>query len=106
MSELSKELLDEITDRLVAGLHPEKIILFGSHAWGEPNEASDLDLYVIVPTSDLRPTQRATNALRLLRGIRAPFDVLVRTRAESDSMGSVYASLDRQVLERGRVLFG
>ena len=40
---------------------PEQIILFGSHAWGTPSEDSDIDLLVIVPDSDARPTQRASD---------------------------------------------
>ncbi|HEX9736655.1 MAG TPA: nucleotidyltransferase domain-containing protein [Thermoanaerobaculia bacterium] len=49
----------EITQRLVAELEPDRIILFGSHAWGDPDEDSDLDLLVIVPHSEQPPTQRA-----------------------------------------------
>jgi hypothetical protein len=41
---LSPELLNETTSRLVAEFRPEKVILFGSHAWGEPGEDSDVDL--------------------------------------------------------------
>ena len=36
--------LEDITRRLVAEFTPETIILFGSHAWGQPDENSDLDL--------------------------------------------------------------
>ena len=36
MKTLSRDLRDEIVCRLVAKLHPEQIIRFGSHAWGRP----------------------------------------------------------------------
>ena len=98
--------MDEVLERLVACLRPEKVILFGSHAWGTPSVDSDIDLYVVVPESDLTPTARATMAHRALRGIRAPVDVLVKTRAESQRMRRVRASLDSEVFERGRVLYG
>jgi predicted nucleotidyltransferase len=97
-------LLEEMTRRLVDEFHPEQIILFGSHAWGTPNEESDIDLFVIVPESDLSPTQRATRALR---GIRVePTDIVVRTRAETERYRHVRASLAGQVLEQGKVLYG
>ena len=45
---LTADLLTQIVQRLVESLHPEQIILFGSHAYGEPNEDSDVYLFVIV----------------------------------------------------------
>jgi predicted nucleotidyltransferase len=42
------EIFSEIVDRLVTEFDPERIILFGSHAWGNPDEDSDIDLLVIV----------------------------------------------------------
>ena len=44
MKEVSPLLLQEVTHRLVDEFQPEQIILFGSHAWGEPDRDSDLDL--------------------------------------------------------------
>ena len=46
MKIVSDELLHEMTRRLVAEFQPEQVILFGSHAWGTPNEDSDVDLLV------------------------------------------------------------
>jgi hypothetical protein len=40
---LSTEFLNEITHRLVTALEPEQIFLFGSYAYGEPTEDSDVD---------------------------------------------------------------
>ena len=45
MTLITKEVIDEITRRLVLELHPEEIILFGSYAWGIPNKYSDIDLW-------------------------------------------------------------
>jgi predicted nucleotidyltransferase len=106
MRTISKSLLEEITQRLVEEFKPDKIVLFGSHAWGQPNDDSDLDLLVIVPQSTESPTKRATRAYRSLRGVGAPMDILVRTRAEVERHSRVYASLICEILERGRVLYG
>ena len=102
----SIDLLEEITRRLVTELEPEQIILFGSHAWGTPDQNSDIDLLVIVPYSDLRPAERAMRAYRSLRGVDVAIDLLVKTRAEVDRARRVYASLVSEILERGRVLHG
>jgi len=105
MKNVSEDILNEMTRRLVAEFHPEQIYLFGSRAWGKPNEDSDVDLLVIVSQSDMKPVQRAVRAHRCLRGIHVPVDVLVKTRAEVDEYRDVYASLECEILERGKVLY-
>ena len=106
MKTVESSLLDEMVRRLVARFHPEKVILFGSQVWGQADEDSDLDLMVIVSGSDAPPAERARQAYRCLRGINVPTDVLVRTRKEIDRFSSVHASLESEILERGRVLYG
>ncbi len=107
MKTLDTDLLEDATRCLVDEFHPEQIILFGSHAWGTPNDDSDIDLFVIVRESDLSSTQRATRAYRALRGIRVePTDIVVRTHAEVERYRHVHTSLASQVLEQGKVLYG
>jgi hypothetical protein len=106
MKTIPESLREEIVRRLVAEFDPEQVILFGSHAWGTPTVDSDIDLFVIVPTSDQTPIRRAQRAHRCLGGVMAPKDVIVQTRAEADYFGSVPTSLEAKVLSRGRVLYG
>lgn len=106
MKPLSAELLDRIERRLVAALKPEQIILFGSYAYGEPTEDSDIDLLVIVSRSDEPRYRRARPAYKALRGIGIPKDILVMTRAEVDRKASVPSSLVSQALRSGKVLYG
>jgi predicted nucleotidyltransferase len=102
----SADVLDAMTRRLVAALHPERIILFGSHAWGTPHADSDVDLLVILPDSNESPRERALRARQCLRDVPVPKDVLVKTRAEVERGRGVRASLVSEILERGRVLYG
>jgi len=106
MREISPQLLREIIRRLVDEFRPEEIILFGSHAWGVPDEDSDLDLLVIVSHSDLPPVRRAMRAHRCLGGLNVSKDILVKTRAEVERFRGVRASLEHQIFERGKVLYG
>jgi len=53
---IPKETLEEIIQRLVEGLQPEQIILFGSYAYGQPTSASDLDIMIIVSDSTEPPS--------------------------------------------------
>ena len=106
MEPLSTELLSKIEQRLVAALEPEQIILFGSYAYGEPTEDSDIDLLVIVSRSDEPRYRRSRIAYKALRGIGVPKDILVMTRTEVDRKAELSSSLVSQALERGRVIYG
>ena len=106
MNKISPEIFEEIKNRIVGSIHPEKIILFGSLAWGNPGEASDVDLFIIVPKSKQPAYRRAREVHRCLRGIGIPVDVIVQTHDEVERSKRVATSLARIVLEQGRVLYG
>ena len=106
MKILGQDLLNEVTRRLAAEFQPEQVWLFGSHAWGTPDEGSDLDLMVVVRDSDETPVRRAQRAHRCLSGLDVATDILVKTRAEFDRFRNVRASLASLVLRRGRKIYG
>jgi predicted nucleotidyltransferase len=61
MRTLDKNLLETATKRLVAEFEPEQVWLYGSHAWGNPHDDSDVDLLVVVshtPRGFVIPTPR------------------------------------------------
>jgi predicted nucleotidyltransferase len=106
MKTLADTLLQTATQRLVAEFQPEQIWLFGSHAWGQPHDDSDVDLFVVVPNSDETPIRRSQRAHRCLLGLRMPKDVLVETRQEVDRVKDLKTSLENAILSRGRRLYG
>ena len=98
------ETLPKAVRRIVEALHPEKVILFGSHAYGKPTPDSDVDLLVILETS-ASEKERYLSVCRLLRPRPFPVDILVRTPQE------VARALDegdffmREIVSRGKVLY-
>ena len=106
MPTLTPDLMTEIIHRLVTEFDPDQVILFGSHAWGTPDEDSDVDLLVIVPETNERPAARASRAHRCLRGIPLPMDLIVKSRDEMARFAGVSASLEADILDRGKVLYG
>ncbi len=106
MKTIQSDLLNETVERLKTEFQPEEIYLFGSHAWGTPNEDSDVDLMVIVPSSDERPIRRDQRAQKCLGRLAVPADILVRTRGEVNRYKHLRASLFHQVLNQGRKLYG
>jgi predicted nucleotidyltransferase len=102
---VTEEILAEITRRVVVAVHPEKVILFGSFAYGTPHPDSDVDLLVIADIEG-RPAQRAVLVDRAIRPRPFPMDILVKTPAEVAL--AVLAKGDyfvREILEKGRVLY-
>ena len=89
----------------MAALRPERILLFGSHAWGAPTPDSDLDLMIVVPTSDEPPHRRAQRAYRAVGPVGVPKDLLVLTHEEFERQAEVPTSLARRVRDGGVLLY-
>ncbi|MEQ1751792.1 MAG: nucleotidyltransferase domain-containing protein [Prosthecobacter sp.] len=102
----AQPVIAEATRRLVEEFKPEQVWLFGSYAWGEPTEDSDLDLFVVVSNSDDNSVGRAQSAHRALSGLDLPKDVIVKTRAEVDRVKLLKPTLTFKILNEGRLLYG
>jgi predicted nucleotidyltransferase len=77
---ITQEQIEEIVKRIIDNYDPEKIVLFGSYAYGHPTEDSDLDL-LVVKNSDLPRYKRAREIRRHLWGITdTPKDIIVYTQ--------------------------
>ena len=99
------QMLTEAVERIVQAVNPEKILLFGSQAWGQPTPDSDIDLLIIVSASHQPGYTRAREVYRSLRGIPLPIEVVVRTREEVTRAAQVISSLEHHALTRGQVLY-
>ena len=99
------DVLDEIVSRLTRHLDPEHVYLFGSRARGDSESDSDYDILIVVSDSDLPGYARDRIALRALRGLRVPVDVIVLTREEFDRKRGVACSLPATVEREGKLLY-
>ncbi len=98
------ETLPVAIQRIVEALHPEKIILFGSFAYGNPTPDSDVDLLVIMETDAVRK-ERSWAVSRLLLPRTFPVDILVRTPQEIDRSIVKGDFFIRDILTQGKVLY-
>ena len=106
ISFVDNELLKEIVKRIVNSVHPERIVLFGSYAYGIPTEDSDLDLLVIVKSSKKPRYQRAREIRKHLWGIAdIPKDILVYTQGEIDEWKEVKEAFITSIVGQGRILY-
>ncbi len=90
---------------LVEAARPRKILLFGSHARGDADHRSDLDLLVI--EADVKDrADEMVRLRRLLRPLRIPIDLLVYSQDEVDRWGRQPGSALYWALKEGRTLYG
>ncbi len=98
------ETLPEAVARIVAELKPEKIILFGSYAYGNPTPDSDVDLLVILDTD--QPRKERVVAVSLLLYPRTfPVDIFVKTPEEISNALSNNNYFIREIFAKGKVLY-
>lgn len=102
---ISQGQIEEITRRIVVNYRPEKIILFGSYAIGNPTEDSDLDL-LIVKEQTLPRYKRGREIRKYLRGLKVPVDLIVYTNEEIQNWKDVKTAFITRVIKEGKVLYG
>jgi predicted nucleotidyltransferase len=108
---LTEELTRQLVDRLKK-TDPCKIILFGSHAYGEPGPESDIDLLVVTEDDFLPNSFAEKNAifLRVSNSItdiekRIPIDLIVHTKAMHRKFIEMRSMFSRKIIADGKVLY-
>lgn len=95
--------IQEIVRRIVEGFHPEKIILFGSHARGDALPDSDVDLLVVIPTDSKK---RTTIEMRVaVRRMGIAKDIVIVTPEEFDRKRDVIGTIVYPAVREGRTLY-
>lgn len=90
--------------KIVDELNPEKIVLFGSYAYGKPNPHSDVDLLIILSTkASLKERNWLVSRLLLPRPF--PVDILVRTPKEIKEALQSGDFFLQEIFGRGKVLY-
>jgi uncharacterized protein len=95
--------IEELASQIVLHFRPDRIILFGSHAYGAPRQDSDVDLLVVLPFEG----RGFWKSLEILNQVNPQFPVDLLARRPDDTARR-YAQGDpliRDALDRGRVLY-
>jgi predicted nucleotidyltransferase len=95
--------IDALSERIVREFSPERVILFGSYAYGTPSDESDVDLMVLLPFEG----KGLTKSLEIWNRVRPPFSVDILARRPDDTARRYreWDPLVREALDRGRVLY-
>jgi predicted nucleotidyltransferase len=101
---ISKETISAIANKIAECFNPEKIILFGSYAWGKPDVDSDLDLFIVMESSE-RPMKRAASLRSILKDRYVPMDILVRTPDELKHRLDIGDPFIKKIVRDGQVIY-
>jgi len=96
--------IKEMVRRIAGRFHPEKIILFGSHARGDAGPDSDVDLLVVMPVQGSK-REKAVEIGVTLHDIPVPTDVIVTTPEDYEWRKEIPGTIERPATLEGRVLY-
>ncbi len=95
-----------VCDAIVQEFHPEKIVLFGSYAYGKPRPDSDVDLLVTMPFEGSPFRQAAVILGHVVHTLGVlPLDLLVRTPDQVRERLQIGDGFIREISERGKVMY-
>jgi predicted nucleotidyltransferase len=100
---IPRAVIRDYARQIAEQFHPEKIILFGSYAYGKPHKDSDVDILVVMPAYD-----EINQAVRILEKTNSsfPLDLIVRTPQNLRWRLEEGDWFLREIIGRGTVLYG
>ena len=100
---VDEKRISELSEQIVREFQPERIILFGSYAYGQPEPDSDVDLLVILPFEGTG----FRKSLEILNRVSPDFSVDLLARRPEDTARRYLEGdpLIREALDRGKVVY-
>lgn len=102
MSQEVKKKIKAIADDL-KNYNPEKVILFGSYAWGKPNRHSDFDLFIIKDTK--KDFFERLREVRNCLNIDEAFDIIVYNPKEVRKRVELEDPFVTNIIKRGKIIY-
>lgn len=95
--------IQKLCKQIVDAFRPQKVILFGSYAYGTPTFDSDIDLLVVMPYEENELDKMAE--VRRSLSSEMPLDVLVKTPKQIEERIKMEDFFVRDIIENGKVLY-
>jgi len=96
--------ISEIKEKIVQEIQPEKIILFGSYAWGKPTAGSDVDLFIIKETTGSRRKKQMELRKKLFH-MGVPMDIIIYTPKELEYRLELKDFFFEKIMNEGKLLY-
>jgi predicted nucleotidyltransferase len=102
----NQEKIDEAKQRLIKMYQPLEIYIFGSYAWGTPDEESDLDLAVVVDSyNEDEKHALLVEGHKALFGLRLSKDILLYSKEEFDFFSEDITRLTYKIKHEGKKIY-
>lgn len=98
------QAIRRVVNQIADEFQPEKIVLFGSYAYGKPKPESDVDLLVVMKTP-LRERRQRLEISRALSPRPFPLDIIVRSPEQLQKRISLGDYFLREITTQGQVLY-
>lgn len=96
--------IQKMVERIVVRFHPDRVILFGSHARGDATPESDVDLLVVMPFAG-SPRHKQCEMRLALHDFKIPKDVIVTRPEDFAWRQEVVGTIEYPAAHEGRVLY-
>ncbi|MDI6803291.1 MAG: nucleotidyltransferase domain-containing protein [Bacteroidota bacterium] len=94
-----------IAKRIAEKFNVEKIILFGSYAYGKPKAGSDVDLLIVMNT-DKRHYELRYQIYSILEDFKSPVDVVIKKPEDVRAASRSRDWFLQDIVNKGRVIYG
>jgi predicted nucleotidyltransferase len=95
--------IQQVSDEIARRFQPERIILFGSYAYGTPTEDSDVDLLVVMPFEGKSVRKSIEIEGEVHQGF--PMDLIAITPERLKERLDMQDFFLREVMTMGKVLY-
>ena len=101
---ITQAQIEKVRQTIIQVEQPEKVILFGSYAYGVPKKNSDLDILVI-NNYDTPRRKRGASTRKALAYIRFPLEILFYKQEEIDKWSNINKAFITEVTQKGKILY-
>lgn len=107
MVQYVKSHIDLIVEKLSECFAIEEVIIFGSYAYGEPNDDSDIDVCVIISNKDINKRLMLKQIRKLISPfMEYPLDILIYNKEEFYSRANFVSALEYKISKEGVRVYG
>src|SRR5450759_3346680 len=105
---VTESIIKQLVDR-IKQFDPEKIILFGSYAYGTPNDGSDVDLFVVknIDLQDIRQTriEIRRSLFNIIWNNKIELDLLIDNEEHINYRINIDAKFYEELTTKGKILY-
>jgi uncharacterized protein len=100
---IERKTINDFAQQIGREFRPERVILFGSYAYGKPTPDSDVDLLVVLPFQG----SKGLKAFEIMRKLKPhiPVDIIVRTPDDIQERLELNDFFLKEITSKGKILY-